>query len=470
MYKHLICLFISWAILLPSPAVSAAEGQPEGSPDIGLLRLEIEQLRSEYEGRIAELERRLGAAEKAAEQARESASLAHEEARRAGAADPPPATASAASSGISVAPDSAFNPAIGIIFQGQAWSYQHDPDDYAIPGFPLGGEAGLPSEGFSLAETEINISANVDDKFTAWLTLPVVIEDGEAAVEIEEAWVETLRLPAGLSLRMGRSYSNIGYLNNLHSHAWDFTDQPLVYQAFLGSQYLDDGLQFRWLAPTDFFLELSGEILRGDRYPAGGAARSGVGSHTLSVKAGGDIGFSSSWLAGVSWLSAKSEERASGDEDEPLLFTGDTDLWIADFVWKWAENGNWKQRNFKFQAEYLWRREDGVYRLPGADESPWRSRQRGWYALAVYQPFPQWRFGARVDRLYPDDTGPGWLSTPLFAAGGDPVRYSLMVDWSNSEFSRIRLQYNRDEAGEVNDSQFGLQYLHSIGAHGAHSF
>ncbi len=210
---------------------------------------------------------------------------------------------------ISVSADSSFNPAMGVIFQGQAWSYQQNPDEYAIPGFPLGGEAGPAPEGLSLAETEINISANVDDKFTSWLTLPIVIEDGETKVEIEEAWIETLRLPGNLSMRMGRTYSNIGYLNNQHSHAWDFTDQPLAYQVFLGSQYLDDGLQVRWLAPTDIYLELSGEVFRGDRYPAAGAAHSGAGSHSLSVKAGGDVGFSSSWLAGVSWLG--SQKRGS---------------------------------------------------------------------------------------------------------------------------------------------------------------
>jgi hypothetical protein len=45
-----------------------------------------------------------------------------------------------------------------------------------------------------------------------------------------------------------------------------------------------------------------------------------------------------------------------------------------------------------------------------------------------------------------------------------------MVDWSNSEFSRLRLQYTRDEAGLTDDDQFGLQYILSIGAHGAHTF
>jgi len=440
-------------LLCSQPALA----QDDGDAAIEALRAEVRAMRLEYEARIADLEARLEAAER---------TVAEPAPPAAGRYDEPVAVSQQT---VSVARDSSFNPAIGVTFQGQAWSYGQDPEAYYIPGYPLGGEAGPAPEGLSLAETELSISANVDDRFTAMLNVPLVIEDGETAVEIEEAWVETLGLPAGLAIRMGRFYSDIGYLNDRHFHSWDFADQPLAYQVFLGNQYLDDGLRLRWLAPTDFYLEVNGELLRGDRYPAGGAANSGVGSSTLSAKTGGDIGYSNSWQFGLSWLRADAEERASGGEDDPLLFTGDTDLYIADFIWKWAPDGNWRQRNFTFQAEYLWRNEDGAYELPGGESAPWNVDQQGWYAQAVYQPFPRWRFGARFDRLTGDDPGAWWAGTPLDPVR-DPSRYSLMVDWSNSEFSRLRLQYNRDRSGEVSDDQFGLQYIFSIGAHGAHSF
>ena len=362
------------------------------------------------------------------------------------------------------------NPAIGVVFQGQVWSYDNDPDDYEIPGFPLGGEAGPLPEGLSLGETEINISANVDDKFTARLTVPIAIEDGDVVVELEEAWVETMTLPAGLSLRMGRFYSNIGYLNDKHAHSWDFADLPLVYEAFLGGQYIDDGLQARWLAPTDFYLELGAEVARGAKYPAGGAAHSGFGSYALHLRSGGDVGFSNSWQAGLSYLQADAIERASGNEDDPLFFTGQTDLWIAEFVWKWAPNGNNIQRNLTFQAEYMWQNEDGSYTLPGSAPLPYDNDQKGWYLQAVYQPFPRWRVGLRYDLLSSDDPGQAYAGTPLMPSASDPRRFSVMADWSNSEFSRLRLQYTLDKAGFDDDNQLGLQYIFSIGAHGAHSF
>jgi hypothetical protein len=45
-----------------------------------------------------------------------------------------------------------------------------------------------------------------------------------------------------------------------------------------------------------------------------------------------------------------------------------------------------------------------------------------------------------------------------------------MAEWVPSEYSRIRLQYNRDDSYQISDDQFYLQYTFSIGAHGAHAF
>ena len=457
-----MALGVLWVCLISSATPVLAQTESE----IDALRAELAQMRADYELRIAQLEQRLDEAEeKAAGQQAVSPQSDYQPASQSDQWQPEPYAGQMTNSG-----NNTSNPAIGVIFQGQAWSYSDDPDDYQIPGFPLGGEAGPLPEGLALGETEINISGNVDDKFTAWLTVPIAIEDGEVVVELEEAWVETMTMPGGLSLRMGRFYSNIGYLNDKHAHSWDFADLPLPYEAFLGGQYIDDGLQLRWLAPTDFYLELGAEVARGAKYPAGGAANSGVGSYALHLRSGGDVGFSNSWQAGISYLQADADDRESGSEDDPLVFTGQTDLWIAEFVWKWAPNGNSKQRNFIFQTEYIWRNEDGRYTVPGASALPYDTDQQGWYLQAVYQPFPQWRIGLRYDRLSSDDPGQAFDGTPLMPSSHDPYRYSLMADWSNSEFSRLRLQYTHDEAGFDDDNQWGLQYIFSIGAHGAHSF
>lgn len=417
------------------------------------LRVAVDELRSDYEARISELERRLAVAE--------------QNARQANIAAQQPAAAPASAR---VAGNSAFNPAIGVILQGQAWNYSGSPDDEVVQGYPFGGEAGPISEGLASGETELIFNANVDDKFTAWLTAALALEDGESVVEIEEAWVEATALPYGFGAKFGRFFSAIGYLNGKHSHTWDFADQPLPYQAFLGDQYLDDGVQLRWLAPTDLYVELGGEVFQGSRYPAAGGDNSGYGAYSVFANVGGDLGTDSSWLAGVSYLDADAIDRPSGDEDDPLLFNGDSSLTTAQFVWKWAPDGNWKQKNLVVQSELFWRQEDGIYEVPGNAPASYDTDQEGWYLQAVYQPFPRWRFGGRVDGLSGDDPGALFAGTPLADPDDDPRRYSLMVDWSNSEFSRLRLQLMKDETRPEDDTQWGIQYIHSIGAHGAHSF
>jgi hypothetical protein len=46
-----------------------------------------------------------------------------------------------------------------------------------------------------------------------------------------------------------------------------------------------------------------------------------------------------------------------------------------------------------------------------------------------------------------------------------------MLDYSPSEFTRLRLQYTLDQARQnVDENQFYVQYIYSLGSHGAHKF
>ncbi|EDN67980.1 conserved hypothetical protein [Beggiatoa sp. PS] len=126
--------------------------------------------------------------------------------------------------------------------------------------------------------------------------------------------------------------------------------------------------------------------------------------------------------------------------------------------------------------EYFYRKEDGTLTLSESDpleSSHYESCQKGWYAQAVYQFMPQWRAGLRYDRLLSDNKAFNHdilVESGLDDQGYTPERYSLMLDWSYSEFSRIRLQYNRDESFGDIDNQVFLQYTMSLGSHGAHEF
>ena len=97
--------------------------------------------------------------------------------------------------------------------------------------------------------------------------------------------------------------------------------------------------------------------------------------------------------------------------------------------------------------------------------------QSGWYVQGVYQFMPRWRVGLRTEQL--DAGTPDYGINAALFTGDDyrPRKNSLMLDFSPSEFSRVRLQLAQDRAREgVTDKQFFLQYQMSLGAHGAHSY
>lgn len=364
---------------------------------------------------------------------------------------------------------SAFNPAISLILDGKYASFGRNPATYALPGFALTAETGPGDEGLRIDESELIMSANIDDKFYGQFTAAVTPDD---EVEVEEAFIETLALGHGATLRAGRFFSGIGYLNSVHAHAWDFADQPLVYRALLGNQYGDDGLQLRWLAPTDTYIELGAELLRGENFPASGATHAGKGTKAAFIRIGGDIGVAHAWRVGLSGLDVDAEARATGDETTPDLYTGKSRVRGVDAIWKWAPNGNSTVTNLKLQAEWFRRRERGTFDSASSGTPlPYDGAQRGWYAQAIYQFMPRFRIGLRQDRLQTDAVDPTLAGTALDNQGHTPKRASVMLDFANSEFSRWRVQYNRDESrASAADNQWYVQYTMSLGAHGAHSF
>ncbi|PCJ20498.1 MAG: hypothetical protein COB04_04390 [Gammaproteobacteria bacterium] len=376
-----------------------------------------------------------------------------------------------------------FNPAISIILDGRYSGFGNDLEGYELPGFALGGEAGLAEKGFSVGHSELVISTNVDDKFFGKITLAFDDHDGETEAELEEAFIQTLGLGNGLTITAGRFFSQVGYLNQQHEHQWDFADAPLIYRGLFGDQLIDDGVQMTWIAPTELFLQLGTELFSGSRFPAGGRTN-GVGAWTVFADIGGDIGIEHSWQLGVShWQANNVEERAGeshaddGGEAETPSFNGESEINALDLVYKWAPNGNPSHRNVRFQFEYFERKEQGDVVILGSglpfEMTRFDGHQKGGYAQTVYKFQRQWQTGFRYDRLASQNRGSD--ADVLAEAGLDneghaPQRYSVTLEWLPSEFSRLRLQYNRDESSEETDDQIFLQYTMSLGSHGAHQF
>ncbi|HVO08704.1 MAG TPA: hypothetical protein VMT83_18060 [Burkholderiaceae bacterium] len=458
-------------VLAPSSARAATPAE-----DIAALRAEIDALRTSYEARLQALDARLRAAE--------AATKATAQAPAPAAVPAPTTTPQPAVAPVAAAPAAAaggggnsFNPALSLILSGTAVNTSQDPALYQITGFalPPDAEFGPGTRGFSLAESELAFSANIDPW---WRGAANIALEPDNSLSIEEAFVQTTALGNGITVKAGRFFSGIGYLNPQHAHTWDFVDAPLAYQAMLGGQLNDDGVQMVWVAPTDLFVELGLEAGRGQSFPGTDTSRNGAGRTSVALHVGGDVGASHSWRAGASYLHAKATDQALTQLDDAgsaidSVFNGRTNVTVLDAVWKWAPNGNAVRTNFKLQGEWLRSSRSGTlaYDTAGANLlGDYAQDATGWYLQGVYQFMPRWRVGLRTERLDPGAVS--YVGPTLLDAGGyNPRKNSLMVDFSASEFSRLRLQYARDEARQgFTDNQWILQYQMSLGAHGAHSF
>ncbi len=476
--------FLALALAAALGTSCAAAAAPED--ELRELREQLGQIREQYEKRIEALEKRLDQAEKSS-----GAAVSRAAATEASTQQAPVQSAGRP------AGENAFNPAISLILNGSYANLQRNPntyprarDGFRINGFlPSQGEVAPPPRGLGLAESELVASANIDPMFRGTAIVALAPDN---TVGVEEAFIEALAMPEGFTLKAGRFLSAVGYLNEIHPHAWDFADAPLASKAFLGSQFADDGVQLRWIAPTETYLDVGVDAGRGRQFPAGpagGRDKNGLGAANLFAHAGGDIGTGTAWQVGVSHLRTSPEGRGYDDLDSAGVqvsnsFSGRSRLTALSGILKWAPNGNSFDTNLKLQGEYFQRSEEGTLTYDTASTSlgtrtgALTTRQSGWYVQGVYQFMPRWRVGYRHDRLDSGSTAIGLVDSaarratdfPILSAY-NPKRNTLMTDWSPSEFSRLRLQVARDNsrAGQP-DNQLFVQYIMSLGAHGAHKF
>lgn len=353
------------------------------------------------------------------------------------------------------------------------------------------------AKGFGLGETELAFSASIDDMFFGKLTTVFESNDGETEVNVEEAFIQTMALPNGFTLRAGRFLSDVGYLNNQHLHSDSFTSRPSAYRAFLGGHYFDDGLRFSYIAPTDLYWTMGVEAFSGDSLRAadelGERAFDSTGVYTAFTKMGGDISIESSWQLGISYLrnengqlTAEEHEEAgheeAGHEDEDdhghgASYTG-KNTFITDFVYKWAPNGNYKYQHLTLSAEYfrvsdfmvpeLHEELAGATDHDEAGEANSKDYHQAWYVSGVYQFSPNWSAGLRYGKL------DSQLQHEAHFDQQTLKETELSIAWHNSHFSTVRLEFSHQSnigfENESNDNVMTLQYVMTMGAHSAHQF
>jgi hypothetical protein len=338
-----------------------------------------------------------------------------------------------------------------------------------IPGLLQAQE--LSGQGFNLNYAELAISAAVDPYFDLFTTFH--LSAGE--FEIEEAYFKTRQLPLGLQMKAGKFLSHFGRMNGQHEHIWNFNDAPLILKTFFGAEGLNEkGVQIGWLAPTRFYLLLGTEILAGDNEVSFG--REGFlevkdvpmpGLLTTFIQSSADVG-KISFLGGVSLALGKSRLNNLDDKETPQALATNTTLAGADLTARLTIDS---YRYLLLQGEFILRRSRGDLFQDGLPQAVCKN-QSGFYCDLIWRFDRRFKAGVRLDMVSGNRIEVAGERTIL---PDDLWGLSAALDFTPTEFSRLRLQYRYDHAQFSENERTPIHELSigvnlAIGAHGAHPF
>jgi hypothetical protein len=341
-----------------------------------------------------------------------------------------------------------FNPDISLILNGK-YDYSKNSDD-------------TYSSKFSLDESELTLRSNIDNMFSGSLTLGISDEHG---AEVEEGYILTKMY--GINAKFGRALWDIGSLNTQHPHADMFSSRPIAYQFFIGGDhsYNKDGMQFSYIAPLSKYLEI-------------GAGAFGVDynedqnqmDYSFYVRYGDDITQDQDFRVGAYVLikdyeskvieskaieseEGHNHEQEHNHEAEPII--SNTMLMDLKYNIAFAED-----KKISLVAEVYYNDIDH-----GVDPN---ETNYGYYVNAMYKFNKAWGTGVSYSEI-----------TSLNGHFHDGVEHKWninetmgMIQYANSEFSMIRLQYGFTNQIDSDFKSHGvmLNYIVSLGAHPAHAY
>lgn len=337
-----------------------------------------------------------------------------------------------------------------------------------------GGAHDPQKNGFTVQNVELSFTAAVDPYFNGEAHIIYQVDAaGESKLELEEVFVTTQFLPAGLQFKGGHYFTEFGRLNSRHPHSWSFVDQPVISSRLLGGDGLrNPGVRLSWLSPFPFYSEFYFGIQNANGETAvsflGAADAADFEGHPIvknSVSAIDDLLYSARWLNSLDLTSTTTMNLGASALLGPNA-TGEntrTNIYGIDLYLKWQPLSTVRGWPFvKWQFEWMKRNYEA-----GASTSVSEETLKDWglYNQIIWGFMPGWALGLRYEHA--DGNGSA-ISTNRDRRN----RYSSNLTWYPSEFSKFRLQYNLDDAQHMNKKAHAvwLQFEFMFGAHAAHKF
>ena len=264
-------------------------------------------------------------------------------------------------------------------------------------------------------------------------------------LEIHEAYLGSSKLIPRSRFRLGHFFLGVGRINQIHRHDWPFTTAPKYHQLFFAYEGAQDaGLEYTYLFPFPFFLEVTAGLTNGYIF-----------GHDHS--AGSKPKVPTHYLRSVTYFSMPGD----GGAQLGFNYLGRIDssgakktLAGVDFTAKWREAQVLK---YLLQAE-AWHQWLGANRAWGFYVFP-QAHIGGDFYLGT-------RFDYYTDATLKDGLGVSYPNSNI------AIVPSLL--YRNSEFVNARLSltqaFDRQGNATASNRMIEFQAVFFLGAHPAHDF
>jgi hypothetical protein len=295
---------------------------------------------------------------------------------------------------------------------------------------------------------DLDLYASVDPYFKAELV--IAFSDKEA--DFEEAYLESMTLPAGLKMRVGKFKTPFGKWNTVHGHALPVINMPLSWERLFGEEGLNEsGVALSELLPfMPTYHEIIGMVLNGDNTTAFNGAQTRDLLYLAHLKNFFELGGYRTLEVGFSFARGRNNQT-----DDPSLYST---VAGANLIFQWKHSLFPLERAFTLWSE--------VY----------HSRRETIDSNAVATVHPSTGFFVLGKLLFLKR----WYATCLYDYSGDPLNtgetfnsISPGVAFQPSEFSEFKLEYRRvmsDKSHAQPVNEFKAMLIFTIGAHGPHAF
>ncbi len=371
--------------------------------------------------------------------------------------------------------------------------------------------------GFTLQQAELSLTGAVDPYFKAeGHVIYFITPEGESEVELEEAFFQTLSLPAGFLIEGGHFFTEFGRINPQHPHSWDWLDQPVISSRLFGADGMrNPGFRVGWLSPLPWFSELhfgmqnaegetmasfNGEGLahgHGEEETEEEAFTDGIAGRQIvdrDVRTWEDFVYLARFVNGFDVTDTVSMSLGASALFGPNNTGTDgwTHIYGGDLVVKWRPESTQQRWPFViWQTELMWRdfhadsfefTDEGDPDDPADDEDVRLAsdviQDYGLYSQLLWGFIQRWAVGFRYE-FARGSSGASLDGGAEIDREEDPFRddrhrLAPLLVFHATEFSRLRLQYNcdcADHLGGGDDAHsvwFGVEVLY--GAHPAHGY